>query len=239
MNSLDDFPCAASIAHSHTDGWWKLVLVGSKGGAHMPAPSVDTYGHRDQHTCTYWEWEYVCVCVWQYVFIGAHWTEDDLLIGDSMVHIDQETCSVGLSLSVLQKTLGFLPPPFTSSAGALCSWSRALYTHCIKPGCGASSPASLPHECLLYCYILYTDCDSWQVIQSQWLTITKGGRVCWFCCWASFRWRWSLKHLQLSQLFYWKLWLHCCHQVKCKYSDYNVYLIRHVVNLHQQSSQIV
>lgn len=28
MNSLDDAPHAASIAHSHTDGGWKLVLVG-------------------------------------------------------------------------------------------------------------------------------------------------------------------------------------------------------------------
>lgn len=53
MNSLDDAPRAASIALSHTDGGWKLVLEGNKGGAHMPRPSVDTYGRADQPTCTY------------------------------------------------------------------------------------------------------------------------------------------------------------------------------------------
>lgn len=30
--------------------WW-----GSIGGADVPTPSVDAYGHRDQHTCTHWE----------------------------------------------------------------------------------------------------------------------------------------------------------------------------------------
>lgn len=94
---------------------------GSEGGAHMPTPSVDTYGHRDQHTCTYWESErayvssfsvcarvcvgwWVAVCVyWCPWVITAHWTEDNLLIGDSMEHIDETTCSVGFSLPVLQK----------------------------------------------------------------------------------------------------------------------------------------
>lgn len=44
----------ASIAPSHTDGGWKLVLLGGReGGAQMHEPSVDTYGCRHGRTCTY------------------------------------------------------------------------------------------------------------------------------------------------------------------------------------------
>lgn len=149
---------------------------------------------KEAHTCLHLLWTHMdagisthvhterareCVRVGASVCLltaaDARWTEDDLLMGDSMEHIEKETCSVGLSLSS-----GCLPPPLTSSAGALCCWRKAPHTHCIKPGCSASSPASLPHEWLPYCHILYGYC--WQVTQSHWLehgelTITKGGGV--------------------------------------------------------------
>lgn len=155
--------------------WW-----GSKGGAHMPTPSVDTYGCTDQLTYILRESVWLSVCVALYVCWHAHWTKDDLLTGDSMEHIEEETYSVGPSPSSQRQTLGSLPPPLMSSAGALYSWRQAPHTLCIKPGCRASSPASFPHEWLPYCHILYRYC--WQVTQSYWLvvgelTIAEGGRM--------------------------------------------------------------
>lgn len=55
MNSLDGAPHAASITLSHRRGMEIGPGGGSIGGAHMPTPSVDAYGHRDQSTYTYRE----------------------------------------------------------------------------------------------------------------------------------------------------------------------------------------
>ncbi len=59
-------PCSIDRALSHRRRMEIGPGGGSKGGAHMPAPSVDTYGCRDQPTCTHWERERVCVhvCAW-------------------------------------------------------------------------------------------------------------------------------------------------------------------------------
>lgn len=103
-------------------------------------------------------WGSVCVLK----AAGARWTEDDLLIGDSMEHIEEEA---PFSPSAAE-SFGSLPPPLTSSAGALCSWMQAPHTGRIKPGCSASSSASLPYEWLPYCHILYNYC--WQVTQTHW-----------------------------------------------------------------------
>lgn len=44
MNSMDGAPRAASIAHSHTDGGWKLVLVGEA---------------KEVHTCLHLLWTHM------------------------------------------------------------------------------------------------------------------------------------------------------------------------------------
>lgn len=111
----------------------------------MPTPSVDAYGHRDQHTRTHTERESV--------FIDARTCL--LLTGLKMIFLWVTVWSIqrwggGPCFCSLQKTLGPLPPPLISSAGAVCGWRQALHRHFVKEGCDASSSALLPHQWLPY-----------------------------------------------------------------------------------------
>ena len=100
MNRLDGVPHAASIARSHTDGGWKLVLLG-KQRRHTHACAfcrrIWAQGSANAHTLR--ERETVCEAVYIYQHprtLAAQWAEDDLLMGNSMEHIEKGTCSAGL-----------------------------------------------------------------------------------------------------------------------------------------------
>ena len=137
---------------------------------------ISTHVHTESVCVRVRVWCTVCLLT----AANAQWTEDDLLIGDSMEHIEEETCSAGLSLSLLQKVLDLFHLPSRPQL-ALCAVGGKPHTHTAsKPGCSASSPASLPHEWLPYCNIVYGYC--WQVTQSHWLkhgelTIASGGGI--------------------------------------------------------------
>lgn len=68
---------------------------------------------------------FVCVCVWGSVCLltpaDAHWTEDDLLIGDSMEHIEEED-QLGGPFSVFAAEASWIP---STSPHAL-SWCSAV-----------------------------------------------------------------------------------------------------------------
>lgn len=89
MNSMDDAPRAASIAHSHTDGGWKLVLVGEAKEVHTCRHLLCT--HMDAgisphvHTERARECVRPCVCVGQCVFIDSRGCS--LLAGPRMIFL--------------------------------------------------------------------------------------------------------------------------------------------------------
>lgn len=63
MNRLDDTPRAASIAHSHTDGGWKLVLVGKQRRCtHAYTFCRHIWMHGSAHVHTERECVTECVC---------------------------------------------------------------------------------------------------------------------------------------------------------------------------------
>lgn len=112
--------------------------------------------------------------------LTAHWTEDDLLIGDSMEHIEEEDLLRGLfSLSAAETSW------ISSTSPHVLSWcslqlEASLISTQYQTRLECFLPASLPHEWLPYCQILYGYC--WQVTQSHWLvhgelTIAEGGAV--------------------------------------------------------------
>lgn len=196
MNSLDDAP-PCSI--DHTLSRRRRMEIGPGGESkevhtclhllwtHMDA-GISTHVHTERaRGCAS-----MCVCVvvavgervvcvyWLPRMLTAHWTEDDLLIGDSMEHIEEEDLLRGLfSLSAAETSW------ISSTSPHVLSWcslqlEASLISTQYQTRLECFLPASLPHEWLPYCQILYGYC--WQVTQSHWLvhgelTIAEGGAV--------------------------------------------------------------
>lgn len=163
MNSLDDLPCAASIANSHTDGWWKLVLVGEAKEAHTCLHLLWT--HMDTEICTHVHTGRprermslpLCVCagVCLLTSAGAHCSLDRGWSSYSWHYgaytVDEEIHSVGFSLP-----LGSVP---------LVSSACAARAHTASN----QADASLSHDWLMP----YSVC-LWQLAN---LRIAKAGRI--------------------------------------------------------------
>ena len=92
MNSLDDAPCAASIAPSHRR--WREIGPGGEAEEALACLRL-LWTHMDagfsEHTHIHMlrKREAVCVCVCAPAMLTAHWTANDLLTGDSMELIEE------------------------------------------------------------------------------------------------------------------------------------------------------
>lgn len=129
------------------DGNW--CGWGSRGGAHMSAPSVNTYGCRDQHLCTCWKCVSVCVhtscvCLLTHTHadcsLGQGWSS----YGDSMGHVEGEFLLHG-PLSCCRSPLDHFHLPSWPKLVLSAAW-RMLHTHWVKLVCSAS-PWMAENDC--------------------------------------------------------------------------------------------
>lgn len=179
MNSRDDAPRAASIAHSHRR-WMEIGPGGEAKEVHTRLRLLWT--HMDAgisaHAHTERESEGECVCVGEWVYwhlwmLTAHWAEDDLLMGDSMEHIEGEICLGGFSVVLVQKN----------------SWMSATSPHVLS-WCSLqleTSPMHTPYQTwlqhFLSCFII-----TWMVailLYTVWLLLASQSKSLAWTWWAN------------------------------------------------------